>query len=124
MALDLKPSLRQNLEDGLAINKYPLLVGLIAWLGEDFSLPAQQIFDPREEWPSVAVIGKQMVQARKASEQLLQKQARTVAITDIGRMNQDCQDQALRINQEVPLATEDFFFHRRSHVLCLARDSF
>jgi hypothetical protein len=55
------------------------------------------------------MISKEMDQARKTPNQLLQKQTRSIAITDIGCMDQDCQDQALRINEQVPLATEDFF---------------
>ena len=95
---------------------------LLALFGKDFGVPPQKVFDPLFEWPSIAVIGKQVDQARETSDQFLQEQACSVAITKIGCMDQDGQDQALRINEEVPLATEDFFSRRRSRVRDLAPD--
>jgi hypothetical protein len=74
--------------------------------------------------PGVAVIGKKVDQAWEASDQALQEQTCAVAIAEIGCMDQDGQDQALRINEEVPLPTENFFFQRRSRVRDLARDWF
>src|ERR1700730_14003520 len=120
----MKAAFRQDLQDGFAIYQDPLLMRLIALFRKDFDVPSEEIFDPLLEWPGVAVIGEEMDQAWEASDQLLQEQARSVAIAEIGRMDQDCQDQALCINEEVPLATEDFFSRRRSRVLGLARDWF
>jgi hypothetical protein len=54
----------------------------------------------------------------------LQEQACSIAVSDVGSMHQDSQDQTLRINEEVPLATKDFFSPRRSRVGCLGRDWF
>jgi Transposase IS116/IS110/IS902 family len=109
MALDLKPSPGQKPQDRLAVNEDPLVMRLITRPGKDFGLPAQKVFDPRDKRPCVAVIGKQMAQARETSDELLQEQACSVAVADVGSMHQDRQDQALRVNQEVPLATQDFF---------------
>jgi hypothetical protein len=81
----------------------------MARFGKDLGLPAQKIFDPGEERTGVAMIGKPVAQAREASDQRLQEQARSIAIADIGSMHQDGQDQALRINEPVALATKDFF---------------
>jgi hypothetical protein len=124
MTLDVKAAFGQNLQDRFAIDQHPFLMRLIAGLGKDFGFPAQKRFDPSEKWTSVAVVGKQMDQARKTSDQILQKQTRSIAVADIGCMDQNRQDQALRINQEVSLAPKDFFSRRRSHALCLARDWF
>jgi hypothetical protein len=109
MMLDLKAAFGQKLQDWLTINEHPLLVRLITGLGENFSLPAQQLFDPRDERTGVAVIGKQMAQAREASHQLLQEQACSLAIAEMSCMDQNGQGQALRINQEVSSAPKDFF---------------
>lgn len=122
MALDLKATFGQNLQDGFAIHQHPLLTRLIALFGKDFGVPPQEIFDPLLEWPGVAVIGKQMDQTRETSNQLAEKQPCSVTVADIGCMHQDCQDQALRVNEQVSLAPEDFFSRRRSRVLGLARD--
>jgi hypothetical protein len=54
------------------------------------------------------VIGEQMDQARETPDQLAEKQTCSLAVADVGRMNQDCQDQALRINERVALAPPDF----------------
>lgn len=97
---------------------------LIALFGKDFGLPSQEVFDPLLERPGVAMIGKQMDQARETPDQLLQEQPRSITVADIGRMDQDSQDQALRINEQMPFATEDFFFRRQSRVLDLAPDWF
>ena len=70
------------------------------------------------------MIGKQMDQARETPNQFLQEQPCAITIAKIGSMHKDGQDQALRINEEVSLATEDFFSRRQSHVLGLAQDWF
>lgn len=124
MMLDLKSAFWENLQNGFTIHQDPFLMRLIARLRKNLGVPAEQAFDPFDERPSVAVISKQMDQAPKASDELPQKQTRSVAVADIGCMDQNGQDQALRINEQVPLATEDFFFRRRSRVRCLAQDSF
>ncbi len=93
MTLDLKTSPGQKPQDRLAVNEDPLLMRLIARPGKDFGLPAQKVFDPRDERPCVAVIGKQMAQAREASDELLQEQACSLAVADVGSMHQDGQDQ-------------------------------
>lgn len=96
----------------------------MALFGKDLDLPSEEVFDPLLERPGVAVIGKQVDQAREVPHQRPQEQACSVSIAEIGGMNQDGQDQALGINEQVPFATEDFFFRRRSRVLDLARDWF
>lgn len=70
------------------------------------------------------MIGKQMDQTGETSDQALQEEPRSVAIANVGCMNQNCQDQTLSINEQMPFTTEDFFSHRRSRVLGLARDWF
>ena len=124
MALDLKAAFGQNLQDGFTIHQHPFLTRLIARLRENFSVPVQLLFDPVDERSGVAMIGKQMDQTGKASNQLLQEQPRSITITDIGSMDQDRQDQALRIDEQVSFATEDFFSRRQNRVRCLARGWF
>ena len=97
---------------------------LVACFGKNFRVPAQQLFDPLDEWPGVTVIGKQMDQAWETPNQFLQEQARAITIAEVGSMHENGQDQALGINEQVPFATEDFFSQRRSRVLGLARDWF
>ena len=122
VTLDLETAFGQNLQDGFAIHERPLLPRLIARFGKDLGVPAQECFDPLNEWAGVAVIGTQMEQAGKTSDEFLQEQSCSVAITNVGGMNQDGQNQALRVNEQVPFATEGFFPRRRNRVLGLAPD--
>lgn len=109
LTLDRKAAFGENLQNGFAIHEHPLLTRLIAWLRKNFGVPAQSLFDPVDEWTGGAMIGKPMDQTWKTSNQILQEQSRPISIAESGSVDQDGQDQALRLNQQVSLATEAFF---------------
>ena len=58
-------------------------------------------------WPLVAGVGKDAFDERKGSPRRAQQVARAVAILQIGRVDGDAQQQAQRIDEDMPLAASD-----------------
>ncbi len=56
---------------------------------------------------SITAIGNDALDERETSPRLTQQPLRTVAVLDIGGMDIDVQQQALRIDEDVALAAED-----------------
>jgi site-specific recombinase XerD len=124
VTLDLKAAFGFGQLDGFAIDEHPLLVGIVVGFGHNLGLPTQLLLDPIDQGSGIALIGEEMTQAWKTACQVLQEQRRSPTINQTGRMDLDGQHQSLRVDQNVPLATPDFFSPRRSRVGCLARDWF
>ncbi len=120
VTLDLKAAFGFGQLDRLAIDENPRL--LVLGFRDDLGLPAQVCLDPVDQWSRIATIGEEMAQAWETALQALQEQRRSTAIHQTCRMNFDGQEKPLGVNQQMPLATPDFFSRRRSRVGCLARD--
>jgi hypothetical protein len=54
--------------------------------------------------PLVASVGKDALDEREGAPRLLQNQARTVAVLNIGGMHDNSQEEAERVDEDVPLA--------------------
>jgi len=63
--------------------------------------------DGRHHRPLVAAVGKDHLDERKQSAGPSQQQTRAVAILHVGRMDHDVQEEAERIDENVPLAARD-----------------
>ena len=59
--------------------------------------------------PGVAAVGNDTLDERKTPPSLPQQRFGAVLVLDVGGMDIDVQQQALRIDEDVALATEDFF---------------
>jgi len=57
--------------------------------------------------PLVAGVGKDPLDEGEAGSGLAQNLAQAIAILDVGRMDDDAQQEAERIDEDVPLATRD-----------------
>jgi hypothetical protein len=60
-----------------------------------------------EEWPFISGIGKQFLEERKQAEQGRQQQNAAIAILNVGGSDEAVQQQALRIDQDMPLLALD-----------------
>jgi hypothetical protein len=120
VTLDLKAAFGFGQVDRLASDENPLLLAL--GLGDNLGLPAQVSFDPVDQGSRIAAIGEKMAQAWETALLILQKQRRSTAIYQPCAVNLDGEQKPLGVNQQMPLASPDFFSPRRSHVGCLARD--
>jgi hypothetical protein len=75
---------------------------------DDLQFPCAGLGDDRGHLRSlVAGIGKDDLYERKQTAGPAQQQIRAVAILHIGRMDHDVQEQAERIDEDVPLAARD-----------------
>ena len=66
-------------------------------IGQDFGEPV------RKNRALIGAIGKQLLKERKLAEQRGEQQQAAIAILDVGRVDDGVQQQAQRINQNVPL---------------------
>ena len=64
--------------------------------------------DRRHPWPLVPGVGEDAFDEGKGSPRDAQQVARTVAILHAGRVDDDAQQEAQRIDQDVALAAGDF----------------
>ena len=78
----------------MSIEKYPVLMGVIGWLRNNFGLPVQMLFDPLGERTGISVISEQVAETRKASVQVIQQDLGPFSVGDPGGMNFDCQHKA------------------------------
>lgn len=90
------PSLGQD-DEAMGIAALDDLQAPEAGLGDDFG----------HLRPLVAGVGKDAFDERKGSPRGAQQVARAVAILHVGRVDGDAQQQAKRIDQDVPLAAGD-----------------
>src|SRR5579883_322396 len=116
------PSVPLDLEASREANQFAIDDGPWVRFGHNFGVPTQMHFDPGNERPSIAAVSEQMRKARETASQLLQEQGSTSTIDEPSRMNLDGEQQSEGINQNMPLATIDFFFRHQSRVRCLAPD--
>ena len=70
-------------------------------IGQDFGEPV------RKNRALIGAIGKQLLKERKLAEQRGEQQQAAIAILDVGRVDDGVQQQAQRINQNVPLLALD-----------------
>ncbi len=76
----------------------------------DLYLPAERLFDPLNETPLlVSTIGPDQLQPRKAVCERREQEFPAVIILDIGFMHQHLHDQAIGIDEQMPLAAFDLF---------------
>ena len=90
------PSLGQD-DEAMGIAALDDLQAPAAGLGDDFG----------HLWPLVAGIGKDAFDERKGSPRRAQQVVRAVSILQIGRVDGDAQQEAKRIDEDVPLAAGD-----------------
>jgi len=90
------PSLGQN-DEAMGIAALDDLQAPGAGLGDEFG----------HLWPLVAGIGKDAFDERKGSPRRAQQVARAVSILHVGRVDGDAQQEAKRIDEDVPLAAGD-----------------
>nr|WP_236601417.1 hypothetical protein [Ktedonobacter sp. SOSP1-52] len=110
LALDLKGSLWFANLDGLPIDEHPIRLRLTLLVGDDFDLPSKMFFEPVLKGLSIiAMIGKQMRERRETLGKSLSQEAGASHVGDSGCKHSDGQQKALRINQNAPFASQDFF---------------
>lgn len=76
--------------------------------------PAHMLVEPLDEGPCVMTIAPHQLDGGKALFQRLTYHPRSRLIRAIGSQHFDGQQVALRINEQVPFASPDFFSPRRS----------
>src|SRR5579875_270534 len=103
------PSVPLDLEASREANQFAIDDGPWVRFGHNFGVPTQMHFDPGNERPSRAAVSEQMRKARETASQLLQEQGSLSTIDEPSRMNLDGEQQSEGINQNMPLATIDFF---------------
>src|SRR5579875_577026 len=108
------PSVPLDLEASREANQFAIDDGPWVRFGHNFGVPTQMHFDPGNERPSIAAVSEQMRKARETASQLLQEQGSTSTIDEPSRMNLDGEQQSEGINQNMPLATIDFFQERQT----------
>jgi len=57
--------------------------------------------------PLIAAIGKESAQKREQAEQRFENQYATIAVLNVGRMNDGMQEKAYRIDENMPLLAFD-----------------
>ena len=65
--------------------------------------------DARHRWSLIAAIGKDLLDKRKPATRLRKNPSRAVSILHVVRMNNDAQQQAERVDENMALAARDFF---------------
>ena len=76
---------------------------------DDFELPVAGIGDdPGGYRPLIACIGEDLLDRREAAPSVAQEPSDAVAILNVGSVNDDVQQQAKRIDEDVALAARDF----------------
>ena len=76
----------------------------------DLYLPTERRFDPLHETTLlVSTIGPDQLQPRKAVFEQREQKFPAIIILDIGFMHQHLHDQAIGIDEQMPLAAFDFF---------------
>ncbi len=88
---------------------------LISWLGHDLDMTREVLVDPLDKHLLVALIDTQNVQRREGVRMLVQEPDSAFDLTDVGGVDQHTQHKAVRVNNQLPLATLDIFFPRRNH---------
>lgn len=101
---------------------FPFLGRLVLWLEKDLCLPAQARFDPIEQRSGLSLISEQQADARKTSDEIVQKQDGCVSLTKSGSKHENGEQKALGLHQKHPFAAPDVVSRRRSRVHRLARD--
>jgi len=75
---------------------------------DDLQLPCAGAGDDRGHFgPLVAAVGEDTLDEREQTTGSLQQQMRPVAILHVGRMDHDVQQEAERIDEDMPLAARD-----------------
>ena len=75
---------------------------------DDLQLPGPGASDSRRHlWPLVAAVGEDALDEREPTAGLTQQLDSAVAILHVGGMDDDVQEQAERIDEDVPLAARD-----------------
>ena len=75
---------------------------------DNLDVPPQRGFDPLNEATLlVAAIGPDEFESRKAALQRSEQQSAAVVILDTGLMDEDLQDQAIRVDQQMTLTALD-----------------
>ena len=97
-----------------AIFELPFDSRLVGGLWDNLGGPSQVSLDPVDQGTGVGFVGKQVREAREAILQRLQEQRGSHAIHQTRCMHLDRERVPLRINQEMPFATPDFFSQRRT----------
>jgi hypothetical protein len=90
------PTLGQNLKAGHIVAAF-----------DDLQDPVAHFPGPRDQFPGVAPIGPDPLQARELSDQSSQHQLGPVAVLDVGGMHDHDQEQAQGVYDDVPLAPLD-----------------
>lgn len=77
---------------------------------DNLDVPPQRGFDPLNEATLlVAAIGPDEFESRKAALQRSEQQSAAVVILDTGLMDEDLQDQAIRVDKQMTLTALDLF---------------
>lgn len=75
---------------------------------DDFDLPGADVGDDlRDAWPLVCGIGEELDDRREAALGVAQQAADAIAILQVGAMDDDVQQQAEGVDDDVPLAAGD-----------------
>jgi len=75
---------------------------------DDLDIPSQPRLDPLvEAFLLVAAIGPNQLETRKVLGERREQTFAAAVVLDVGLMNQDLQDQPIRIDQQVALAAFD-----------------
>lgn len=75
---------------------------------DDFDLPSAGIGDDLgDAWPLVARIGEELGERGKAASGIAQQSTDAVAILQVGAVDDDVQQQAEAVDDDVPLAPRD-----------------
>jgi hypothetical protein len=82
---------------------------LIGRLGHDLNTTREILIDPLDKHLLVALVDTQDFQEPEHVSMLVQKPDPAFALTDIGSVNQHTQHKAVRVNNQLPLATLDIF---------------
>ena len=77
---------------------------------DDFEFPrTRSSRGLRRLWTAVAAVGEDAFdEGKEATRPLIKHQRNAVPILHVGRMNRDAQQQAKRVDENMPFATRDF----------------
>ena len=79
------------------------------WTQDCLQYPSESVANPIDQFPCIATIGPNQLQARQLVPNFLQHQLGTVTILNVGGMNDHGQKKSQGVDQKVPLPAVDFF---------------
>ena len=82
--------------------------GDIAETLDDFQRPAADASGPVDQLPSVATVGPNQLESRETAAQFPQHELGSIAVLDVGGVDDHSQDQTEDVDHDVPLSALDF----------------